>query len=122
MSRPKALIAALSCAAAAWIAGCHSYHIDTTIENRTGEPIRLLEIDYPGGSFGANSLATGADYRYRIQLRGSGQVKIQYTALNGSQKQTDGPVFFEGQEGRLEIVLRPGGQAEFHPAIRNNKN
>ena len=25
--------------------GCHSYHIETTIENRTGGPIRLLEVE-----------------------------------------------------------------------------
>jgi len=48
------LFAALMCAA-----GCHSYHIETTVENRTGGAIQLLEVDYPSASFGANTLASG---------------------------------------------------------------
>ena len=42
------------------LAACHSYHIDTTVENRTGGAIQLLEVDYPSASFGADSLAAGA--------------------------------------------------------------
>jgi hypothetical protein len=29
-------------AASLFAAGCHSYHIDATVENRTGSPIQLL--------------------------------------------------------------------------------
>jgi hypothetical protein len=28
-----------------------------------------------------------------------------------------GPDLFEGQEGRLEILLLPDGKAEFHPEL-----
>ena len=100
--------------------GCHSYHIDTTVENRTGGEIRLLEVDYPSASFGADSVAPGADFHYRIQLRGQGQIKVQYTAGEGNQsqvKQINGPTVAERQEGRLEILLLPGGKAEFHPEL-----
>jgi hypothetical protein len=99
------------------LAGCHSYHIETTVENRTGAAIELLEVDYPSASFGANSLADGADYHYRIQLRGSGPIKVQYTARDGHSAQIEGPTLAERQEGRLEIVLLPGGKAEFHPEV-----
>ena len=51
---------------------CHSYHIDTTIENRTGADIQLLEVDYPSASFGADRIASGAVYHYRFQVNGSG--------------------------------------------------
>jgi hypothetical protein len=98
-------------------AGCHSYHIETTVENRTGEAIQLLEVDYPSASFGADSLASGAEMDYRIQLRGSGPLKVQYTGANGRQAQMDGPTVAERQEGRLEIVLLPGGKAEFHSEL-----
>ena len=97
--------------------GCHSYHVETTVENRTGEAIQLLEVDYPSASFGANSLAAGAALHYRIQLRGTGALKVQYTIGNSRQVQIDGPVLAERQEGRLEIVLHPGGKAEFHPEL-----
>jgi hypothetical protein len=97
--------------------GCHSYHVDTTVENRTGAPIQLLEVDYPSASFGADTLAAGAVFHYRIQLQGSGPLKVQYTAADGRQAQMNGPAVAERQEGELQIVLLPGGKVEFHPDL-----
>jgi hypothetical protein len=96
---------------------CHSYHVETTVENRTGAPIQLLEVDYPSASFGADALAAGAVFHYRIQLQGSGPLKVQYTAGEGRQAQINGPTLTERQEGKLQIVLLPGGKAEFHPEL-----
>lgn len=98
-------------------AGCHSYHVETTVENRTGAAIQLLEVDYPSASFGAGSLAAGAVFHYRIQLRGSAPVKVQYTAGDGHPAQIEGPTLAEGQQGQLQIVLLPGGKAEFYPQL-----
>jgi hypothetical protein len=97
--------------------GCHSYHIETTVENHTGGVIRLLEVQYPSASFGANSLAAGAEFHYRIQLRGSGPLNVQYTAGNGRQVRIAGPALAEPQEGRLDVVLLPADKAEFHPEL-----
>jgi hypothetical protein len=99
------------------LAGCHSYHIEMTIENRTGAAIRLLEVDYPSASFGSDILPSGANMHYRIQVRGDGPLKIQYTASDGRQPQIDGPGLAEGQEGKLDVVLLPNGKAEFHPQL-----
>jgi hypothetical protein len=99
------------------LAGCHSYHIDTTIENRTGAAVQLLEVDYPSASFGTDALASGADFHYRFQVQGNGPVKLQYTDAGGHQLQITGPSLAERQEGRLEIVLLPGGHAAFHPQL-----
>ena len=110
-------ISAIALAALIAAAGCHSYHIDATVENRTGAAIQLLEVDYPSASFGANTLAAGEVFHYRFQLRGSGPLKVQYTAGDGRQAQIDGPSVSERQEGRLQIVLLPGGKAEFHPEL-----
>lgn len=96
---------------------CHSYHIDTTIENQTGAPIQLLEVDYPDASFGADTLATGAVFHYRFQVRGSGPLKLQYTSPDHRQVQITGPTLVEHQQGRLQIVLLPGARAEFHPQL-----
>jgi hypothetical protein len=98
-------------------AGCHSYHVDATVENRTGAPLQLLEVDYPSASFGANKLGAGEVFHYRIQLRGSGPLKVQYTTADERQVQIDGPPVAERQEGALGIVLLPGGKAEFHPQL-----
>jgi len=100
-----------------FFSACHSYHIDATIENRTGAPIQLLEVDYPSASFGVDSLAPEANFHYRFQVRGSGQLKVSYTAANGQTVQISGPTLAERQQGTLEIVLDPGGKAEFHPQL-----
>lgn len=108
----------LLCAASllgAILAACHSYHIDATIENRTGAPIQLLEVDYPNASFGADALATGADFHYRFQVHGSGPLKVSYTAPSGQAVQISGPTLIEQQQGELLIVLEPGGKADFQP-------
>ena len=101
--------------------GCHSYHVDVTIENRTGAPVQLLEVDYPSASFGAGSLTADGVYHYRIQLRGSGPVKILYSVSETGHPQhsvqIEGPSLAELQEGSLQIVLLPGGKAEFHPEL-----
>ena len=101
----------------ALLAGCHSYHVETTVENRTGGAINLLEVDYPSASFGDNRLDAGGVFHYRIQVRGSGPLKVQYTTGDERQIHIDGPALAERQEGSLQIVLLPGGQAEFHPLL-----
>ena len=97
--------------------GCRSPHVEVTVENRTGAPIRLLEVDYPSASFGADSLAAGGTMRYRIQVQGSGPVKVQYTASDGTQPQIPGPPLAERENGKLQIVLLPKGKAEFYPQV-----
>lgn len=100
--------------------GCHSAQIDATVENRTGAPIELLEVDYPSASFGADKLAAGADFHYRFQVRGTGAVKVQYSESGSHQElEASGPELEERAEGKLEIVLLPGGKAEFRPALEH---
>jgi hypothetical protein len=111
------VIAAGSLLAMLPLAACHSSHVELTVENRTGGPIRLLEVDYPSASFGADSLAAGATMHYRVQLQGSGPLKVQYTAQDNRQFQSQGPDLAQNQEGRLEIVLEPAGKAEFSPQL-----
>lgn len=113
----KGILAVILLPALLLAAGCHSYHVDATIENRTGGAIQLLEVDYPSASFGDDSLAAGATYHYRFQIRGKGILTVQYTASDRRQVQIKGPALAERQEGRLQIVLLPAGKAEFHPQL-----
>ena len=109
--------AAIVLLALAAVTGCRSYHVGITVENRTGAAIQLLEIDYPSASFGADSMAPGANLKYQVQVRGSAPIKVQYTAAGGVQKQISGPSLSEGDEGQLQIVLLPDGKAEFTPQL-----
>jgi hypothetical protein len=99
------------------LSACHSYHIEATVKNDTGGPISLLEVDYPSASFGADAVAASGEVHHRIQTRGSGPLKVQYTDESGKQVQITGPTLYEGQEGRVDIDLLPRGKSEFHPAI-----
>ena len=113
--------AGLGLLAACLLAGCHSYHIETTVENRTGAPIQLLEVDYPSASFGADRLDDGADYHYRFQVRGSGTVNVQYTGVGGREVKVTGPELDEHEQGQLQIVLKPDGKADFIPKLSSQK-
>ncbi|HUX43351.1 MAG TPA: hypothetical protein VMV57_01245 [Terracidiphilus sp.] len=100
------------------VGGCHSYQVSCTVVNRTGATIHLMEVDYPSAGFGTDSLANGASYPYRFQIRGSGPVDVQYTeSATHKVIKIAGPAVREDQEGRLEIVLLPGGKAQFHAEL-----
>lgn len=112
----RVVLSALS-ACALLICACHSYHIETTVKNNSGGAISLLEVDYPTASFGADAVTANGQFHHRIQTRGSGQLKVQYTNASGKQVQITGPTLYEGQEGRIEIDLLGNGKAEFHPEL-----
>jgi hypothetical protein len=117
MTKGRIVAAVAAAAALLWLTACHSYHIDSTIENRTGNVVRLLEVDYPSASFGVESINSGADFHYRFQVQGSGPIKVQYTGPADKVVTINGPSFKDREEGRLEIILLPGGKAEFHPQL-----
>ena len=114
----RAVVALLALTA---ITGCRSYHVSISVENRTGAAVQLLEVDYPSASFGADSLPSGANLTYRIQVRGTAPIKVQYTGAGGVQKQISGPALSEGDEGQLQIVLLPDGKAEFSPQLSHRR-
>lgn len=93
--------------------GCKSAHVEVTVQNQTGADVRLLEVDYPNASFGFDVIPSGASKHYRIQVVGTGKVKVQYTGPNDKQFQSTGPELQDGKQGTLEIVLEPDGKAQF---------
>lgn len=98
-------------------ASCRNYIVDVTVENRTGAAVNLLEVDYPSASFGVDSLAARAVFRYHVHLQDSGPLKVMYTDGQKHQHQSTGPTLHQGQKGQLQIVLAPDGKTEFHPQL-----
>lgn len=90
------------------LGGCRSAYVEASIENRTGQPVNLIEVDYPEASFGTQSLAPHASYPYRFKIQGSGQVAITFTGTDGKAHTEKGPMLREGQEGKLQIHIDPG--------------
>lgn len=115
MRRTALSIAAFASLPLAFAGGCRSYHVDITVQNQTGAPVRLMEVDYPDASFGADTMAPGASMHYRIQVTGDGPLSLQYTDGSGHSVKNKGPALRTKQEGSLQILLLPAGKAEFHP-------
>jgi hypothetical protein len=102
------------------VLGCKGYQnrwIDADVENQTGRPIHELEVDYPTASFGANFLAAGGTMHYRLQIRGSGPVKVAYTFEDGKMAHAEGLNLTEQEHGHLIIRLFPQGKVEFVPNL-----
>ena len=118
MSRPLRWSTVALAGLLTFLAACRSPHLDITVENQTGAPIRLLEVDYPNASFGSDAIAAGGVLHYRIQVAGNGPVTLQYTSGEGRPVQNTGPTLARNDQGRLEILLLPAGKAEFHPGHR----
>ncbi|HEV2647444.1 MAG TPA: hypothetical protein VGU46_13875 [Acidobacteriaceae bacterium] len=101
--RPFLLLVAL----ATVLTGCHSALIATTISNHTGQPLTLIELDYPSASFGSQSLAPGQDFHYRFKILGSGPTALLWTDATHRDHKLAGPNLREGQEGTLHITFAP---------------
>jgi hypothetical protein len=98
---------ALAAAAFAALTGCHSHYISMQVHNASGRPITLLEVDYPSASFGADTLANGADYNYRFKILGDGPTKLLWTDATQQNHTVAGPTLHEGQEGTLTATITP---------------
>jgi hypothetical protein len=117
----RAFVPALALALSLAISGCHSRHIDSMIDNRTGKAIHQVEIDYPSASFGIDTLTPGQVFDYKFQVQGKGPIKVQYTDSTGKQIQLRGAELSEGDQGQYLIILLPNGRVQWVPSL-NQKN
>ena len=85
--------------------------VDSTVQNRSGGAVSLLEVDYPSASFGTQNLPDGADFHYRFKVLGSGPLKMTYTDASRRDHNSTGPTLHEGAEGLLNITIRPDAAA-----------
>jgi len=91
------------------LSGCHSAYINATVSNHTSAPISLVQVEYPSASFGTQTIAPGADFKYRFKVLGSGPMKITWTDAAEHEQKSTGPTLNEGAEGPLGIVVAPDG-------------
>ncbi len=103
------------------LAGCHSRFVEVTIDNQTSTPLRLVEVDYPSASFGAEQIAANSVFHYRFKIQGAGPVKLEYTDAQGQAHTFDGPELHEGEEGHLTIVVDAAGKVSWQPALATPK-
>ena len=100
------LVLVLWCSAA--IAGCRSRVIAVTVVNGGTAVVKNIELDYPGGSFGINSLAPGAKFEYRIKVLREGKVSLQFEDGQGRSLKTLGPRMTSSMDGVLRAEIGSG--------------
>lgn len=98
-------------AALCLLTGCHSAYVEAAVTNSTGEPITVIEVDYPSASFGTQNLSVGQTYNYRFKVQGQGPTKLLWTDAQHHDHTADGPELSEKDEGRLNVTLLPSGPA-----------
>lgn len=90
------------------LSGCHqSAFVAAELRNNTSNALSVVEVDYPNASFGTQSLAPGAVFRYRFKVLGSGPMKLTYTDQQGHDHTATGPTLKEGASGSLMIRIAP---------------
>jgi hypothetical protein len=97
--------------------GCHSPWVQATVVNQQDAPAKLVEVTYPGGTFGVQAIAPHASYHYRFRILGAGAASIDFTDAAGRDHTATGPELRPGQEGILRIEIKPGGSVGWTPNL-----
>ena len=83
--------------------------------------MHVMEFDYPSASFGANVLATGAKYQYRVKVQGPGSLSLLYEDAAGKTHTAAGPKVELGDQGSLLVNVDPAGAVTWTSTITNPK-
>jgi hypothetical protein len=98
-----------ACLLAAWLSltavGCRSHGIDVTIQNNAKAPLRNIELDYPGASFGTGSILPGASYWYHIKPTEDGEITLSFEQEDGKTFKHKEPAVHAGEDGRMIIIV-----------------
>ena len=100
-----------------FLIGCHSRFVEVTIDNQSPTPLRLVEVDYPSASFGAEAIPANSKFNYRFKIQGSGSMKLEFTDAQGKVHDVGGPQLQQGQEGHLTITIDPAGTVAWRPSL-----
>jgi hypothetical protein len=110
-------IAAASILLLSSLMACRTALVETTIANRSGSELRVVQVDYPSASFGCEKIAAGADYHYRFRIQGSRPLKLSYNDTANHEHHFTGPTLYEGQRGPLLITIDGPDHASFVPQL-----
>ena len=101
------------------VVSCRSRVVEVNLINTSSQPVSLVVIDYPGATFGVNTLNAGATYRYAIKPQGTGPLKVQFADAEGHSHNYTGPALHKNDEGAVTVKLtQDGATAEMNFAHR----
>ena len=91
--------------------------MQATVTNDSEQMLRVVEVDYPGASFGCSSLAPHASYTYRFKAIGSGALGLSYSDTAGLSHTSAGPAIADGQAGSLTVRVAEHGRVKWQMAL-----
>jgi hypothetical protein len=91
--------------------------VQCTIVNHEARPVSLVEVNYPGGSFGVQTIAAGASYRYRFHALSTGTMSLSFTDADRKTHNATGPELKQNQEGTLGIDIQADNRVTWTPAL-----
>ncbi len=97
--------------------GCRSPWVQAVIVNQQNTPVNVVEVDYPGGSFGVQSIAPHSTFRYRFHLLGTDKVNITFIDAAEQNRKSTGPELEKGQAGTLRIEIEPGDHIQWSSSM-----
>ena len=107
MKTKALLFSALICLLS--LTGCRSRGINVTITNTGEQPIRNVELDYPGGSFGSPAIEPNNPFHYRMKITRDGQMKLLFVESNGREHHENGPDVHAGDDGNMTVAIDRDG-------------
>ena len=99
-------------------AGCQSPWIQCTIVNHEPTPVSLVEVSYPGGSFGVQTIAPGASFRYRFHALSTDKLSMDFVDAAKKSHTATGPELLQRQEGTLRIEIQPDHRVVWTPSLK----
>jgi hypothetical protein len=108
------LLGALLCGLAL-LPGCnifplHAPGLTIIASNHGQEPVRNIEVDFPGGSYGIGTILPGASATRWIKPTSSAPLRILYSDASGDH-QLNAMLLKPGDSGSIRINFQPHGDA-----------
>lgn len=124
MMRGHAPLLRVLCAAGVLLilpSGCRSPWIQCTIVNQQATPVSLVQVSYPGGTFGVQTIAPGTSFHYRFRDLSDDAASLDFTDAAHHDHTVKGPQLKQGQEGTLRIAIEPGNHVQWTPVLTTRR-
>lgn len=103
------------------VTGCQSAWVQATVLNEQSAPVNVVEVTYPGGSFGTQSIAAHGAFRYRFHILTNDVISIDFSDAAGHSHTEKGPALRQGEAGMLRIEIEPDGKVVWTPQLTSKK-
>lgn len=119
--RWRASLCACALFAIGGVAGCRSAWVQASVVNEQNAPVNVVEVTYPGGTFGVQSIAAHGTFRYRFHILADDVISIDYSDAAGHSHTDKGPALRQGEAGTLRIDIEPDGKVAWTPQLTAKK-